>query len=162
MSDPHSTPPGADPALPLDPDIETPRPGQPSRPSLPHALAVFAGGCIGTLARHSVMVHVHPSPHAFPWAIVTINMIGALLLGVLGGSLFASRPDAVALRLFLGAGILGGWTTYSAIVVGLLTFAHFGAWLLLAINIVAAGLLPFAAAGVGLVIGSGLVRTGRA
>ncbi len=148
-------------ALPLDPDIEAPGSGHPIRPSMAHAAAVFAGGCIGTLGRHSVMVHLHPSPHAFPWAIVTVNMIGAMLLGVLGGSLFASRPEAVTLRLFLGAGVLGGWTTYSAIVVGLLTFAHFGSWLLLSLNIVVASVLPFMAASLGLVVGNLIVRTGR-
>ena len=107
------------------------------------------------------MVHLHPPPHAFPWAIVTVNMIGAMLLGVLGGSLFASRPEAVTLRLFLGAGVLGGWTTYSAIVVGLLTFVHFGSWLLLSLNIVVASVLPFMAASLGLVVGNLIVRTGR-
>lgn len=153
--------PPTDDTLPLDPDIEAPSAGQPSRPTLTHAAAVFAGGCIGSVGRYAVMIHTHPSVHAFPWTIVTINMVGAFALGVLGGSLFTTRPDAVTLRLFLGAGVLGGWTTYSGIVVGLLTFAHFGSWGLFAINMVAAGLLPFAGAGIGLVIGSTLARTGR-
>ena len=118
-------------ALPIDPDIEAPGSGHPIRPSMAHAAAVF------------------------------VNMIGAMLLGVLGGSLFASRPEAVTLRLFLGAGVLGGWTTYSAIVVGLLTFAHFGSWLLLSLNIVVASVLPFMAAALGLVVGNLIVRTGR-
>jgi CrcB protein len=152
---------GEDVALPLDPDIEAPAIGHPTRPTPSHALAVFAGGCMGTLARYGVTLHLHQSPHAFPWTIVSINVIGALLLGVLGGSLFTSRPESVTLRLFLGAGILGGWTTYSAIVVGLLTFAHFGEWILLVVNMVAAGLLPFAGASIGLVVGNSIVRMGR-
>ena len=123
---------------------------------------MFAGGCIGTLARYGVTVHVHRAPHTFPWAIVTINLIGAFLLGILGGSLFSRRPDAVALRLFLGAGVLGGWTTYSAIVVGLLYFAHMGSWALLMANLVAAVVLPFIAAAIGLVIGNTILRAGRA
>jgi CrcB protein len=152
---------GEDVALPLDPDIEAPAIGHPTRPTPSHALAVFAGGCIGTLLRYGVTQELHQSPHAFPWTIVTINAIGALLLGILGGSLFITRPESVTLRLFLGAGILGGWTTYSAIVVGLLTFAHFGHWVLLVVNMIAAVLLPFAGASIGLVVGNSIVRMGR-
>ena len=134
----------------------------PTRPSLIHASAVFAGGCLGTLGRYAVTFNVHLAPRSFPWVIVSINLIGAFLLGVLGGSLFTSRPDAVTLRLFLGAGVLGGWTTYSSIIVGVLTLAHLGSWVVCGLNVLVAVVVPFAAAVVGLVIGGAVIRSGRA
>ena len=148
-------------AILVDPDIEAPSSTHPTRPTLIHASAVFAGGCLGTLARYAVTFNVHLAPRAFPWVIMTINVVGALLLGVLGGSLFTSRPQAVTLRLFLGAGVLGGWTTYSSVIVGLVTLAHLGSWVLCGLNFIVAVVLPLAAAAIGLVIGDLLIRSGR-
>jgi len=156
MSEPLDRP-SEDPRL-LDPDIEAPAPDGHPRPTLPHALAVFVGGSVGTMARYGVTANVHLMARSFPWTIMTINVTGALLLGVLGGSVFAARPDAVTLRLFLGAGVLGGWTTYSSIIAGLLTLAHLGSWGMATLNLLAALLMPVAAASVGLVVGSALLR----
>ena len=44
---------------------------------------------------------------------IPVNIIGGLLLGLLTATLL--RPDGdEALRLFLGVGVLGGFTTFSA------------------------------------------------
>ncbi len=51
---------------------------------------------------------------AFPWGILSINVIGSTLIGVVVG-VFAFRANAPSdLRLFLTTGILGGFTTFSA------------------------------------------------
>lgn len=55
-----------------------------------------------------------PDAADFPLATLVVNVVGALLLGVLAARL-PSTSDA---RVFLGTGILGGFTTYSAFAVG--------------------------------------------
>ena len=48
----------------------------------------------------------------FPWATLLINLSGSLLLGVLTGLvLFRGAPDQ--LRMVLGTGFCGGYTTFS-------------------------------------------------
>jgi CrcB protein len=72
------------------------------------------GGAIGAGARHLVgqvmLVRLGPG---FPWWTFSINIVGSLLMGVLIGWL-ALRGGSDTARLFLGVGILGGFTTFSS------------------------------------------------
>lgn len=79
------------------------------------ALIVFIGSGIGGVARHLFNGFVGTVlGTAFPWGILSINVIGSTLIGVVVG-LFAFRSDTPAeVRLFLTTGILGGFTTFSA------------------------------------------------
>lgn len=55
-------------------------------------------------------------PGALPWPTLVVNVSGSLLLGLLTGLvLFAGAPDA--LRVALGTGFCGGYTTFSAVCV---------------------------------------------
>lgn len=87
---------------------------------------VFAGGFSGTLARYFLSAPLLalaglfvPGAHAsFPYDILAINLSGACALGVLYGLVergFAISPD---LRLTLGTGFLGAYTTFSSLAVG--------------------------------------------
>ncbi len=81
-----------------------------------HLLAVFAGGMLGTLGRWAVGEWLV----SYQSATLLVNLSGALLLGLLVGWL-AGRPDAgrrQTVRLLLGTGVLGAWTSYSALVIG--------------------------------------------
>ncbi|MFF0468689.1 fluoride efflux transporter FluC [Micromonospora zamorensis] len=75
---------------------------------------IAAGGVLGALARAGLQ---HAAPHpptGFPWATFGINVAGCLLIGVLMavlGHLDGGHPLA---RPFLGVGVLGGFTTFSA------------------------------------------------
>lgn len=78
---------------------------------------VFAGGALGTLARELLMLAV-PSTGRLPLSILIANLSGALLLGLLLEML--GRPGERGslhqrVRAFLGTGVLGGFTTYSAL-----------------------------------------------
>jgi CrcB protein len=55
--------------------------------------------------------------HAFPLHTLAINVVGSLLLGVLLERLArrGPSPSRTRLRLLLGTGALGGFTTYSAL-----------------------------------------------
>ncbi|NUJ87661.1 CrcB family protein [Plantibacter sp. MCCC 1A11337] len=78
---------------------------------------VALGGAIGTGAREAISLAVPPIG-GVPVAILGINVVGAFLLGLLLESLLRRGPDDGRrrdLRLFLGTGVLGGFTTYSAL-----------------------------------------------
>lgn len=103
------------------------RPGQ--------LLLVFLGGAAGTAGREAVTLLL-PALHGFPSATFAVNILGALLLGLLLESLDragSSPKSARRMRLLLGTGFMGGFTTYS-------TFAVDGA-LLLAAGSVGLGVL---------------------
>jgi CrcB protein len=51
---------------------------------------------------------------AWPWGTFTINVLGSLLIGVLAGWLAFRGEGGAQWRLFLGTGVLGGFTTFSA------------------------------------------------
>jgi CrcB protein len=75
------------------------------------------GGALGALARWAVVLALPRSSGGWPWATLAVNLLGCLLIGVLLAVLAARRPDDDRLRTFLGAGVLGGFTTYSAFAV---------------------------------------------
>ena len=80
-------------------------------------LIVAAGGALGAVARYGVGVwafRLAPAA-AWPWATLAVNVLGGLAMGLLAGWL-AQRggADQERLRLLLGVGLLGGFTTFSA------------------------------------------------
>ncbi|MFI1995798.1 fluoride efflux transporter FluC [Actinoplanes sp. NPDC020271] len=75
--------------------------------------AVAAGGVLGALARYGVGVAWPHAPAEFPWATWSINVSGCFLIGVLYTALAQFRPESRLTRLFLGTGVLGGYTTFS-------------------------------------------------
>lgn len=87
---------------------------------------VFAGGFCGTLARALLALPIKSLsmalfPHAsalFPWDIFAINLSGALALGLLYGLSERGLPVPHDLRLALGPGFLGAFTTFSSYIVG--------------------------------------------
>lgn len=50
---------------------------------------------------------------AWPWGTFGVNVVGGLLMGLLAGWL-AARGGSEQVRLLLGVGVLGGFTTFSA------------------------------------------------
>lgn len=87
----------------------------------PRMLALVAiGGAAGTTARWQVSDTFAPDPGHWPWATFTINIVGSLLLGLLLETLLRSGHDAGwrrGVRVGVGTGLLGGFTTYSTFIV---------------------------------------------
>lgn len=80
---------------------------------------VFLGGSVGTLLRY-LITEVAPTPFNVPVAVVAINVIGAFALGFVLEALSRRGPDVGrrrGIRLLVGTGVLGGFTTYSALAV---------------------------------------------
>jgi CrcB protein len=75
-------------------------------------LVVAAGGALGSVARYGVgFVVARLFGLGFPWGTLTVNIIGGLAMGVLAARV---SPEHEQLRLLLGVGVLGGFTTFSA------------------------------------------------
>ena len=89
-----------------------------SEPSRGQAFAaVAAGGALGALARWGVDVAVDAGGHHPLWATLIVNLVGCFLMGLLV-SYVLSHPARHGLwRPFLGVGVLGGFTTFSAFAV---------------------------------------------
>ena len=84
--------------------------------SFKYFIAVVVGGALGAAARYLIMIGIgHWFGHGFPFATVVINIIGAFLLGsfVQISALFWSPSPE--LRIFITVGILGSFTTFSAL-----------------------------------------------
>ncbi len=107
---------------------------------------VFLGGALGTTARYLISSAI-PSWIGLPVGTFLINVVGAFVLGVLLEALALRGPDEGVrrnLRLFVGTGILGGFTTYSAFAVdtdGLLTSNNLAGSLVYAVATILIGAL---------------------
>jgi len=78
-------------------------------------ILVFVGGGLGTLARASID-QAWPA-QSWPWAIFCINLLGTAALAWLLTYLASRGPETrwgCRVRLGVGTGLLGGFTTYSA------------------------------------------------
>ena len=97
--------------------------------SLMPTLAVALGGAIGAAARFQVgsLATRLAGPHTdFPWGTLSVNIIGSLIMGLLLGWFAKGGTDSENLRLFLVAGLMGGFTTFSAFSAEMVTMLHRG------------------------------------
>ncbi len=76
--------------------------------------AVVLGGAIGTLSRWGIDEFVVAEGLSFPLATFAVNISGAFLLGIAGVVLIERMAGAEHLRAFLLIGLLGSYTTFSA------------------------------------------------
>jgi CrcB protein len=91
-------------------------------------LLVGLGGAIGAVARYGTGVLVAGLwRHPFPLATLLINIVGSLAMGLLVGWLARVLPPAQnEIRLFVAVGILGGFTTFSAFSLDVITLIERG------------------------------------
>jgi fluoride exporter len=88
----------------------------PARPGRGAWLAVAAGGLLGTELRYLLGLVFPEDPSALPWTTLGINVAGSFVLAALT-TLWIARPHtAFWLRAGLGPGLLGSFTTFSAVV----------------------------------------------
>ena len=76
------------------------------------SLSVAAGGAAGAWLRFMAgrLIGAHP----FPYATLSVNLLGSLAMGLLAGWLARHGEGGEQWRLLLGVGVLGGFTTFSA------------------------------------------------
>lgn len=137
------------------------------------ALAVFLGGGAGACLRAALvsafpaveagaLSALHPGLSGFPLSTLLINCAGAFLLGLLLALLAEFGQDTGYLRsvrLALGTGLLGGFTTYSAFAVQGLQLILDGRWGAAGFYVALSLVLGFLLAAIGLRAGSLLEKT---
>lgn len=81
---------------------------------------VAAGGALGAAGRFVLSGWMTRTlGTGFPWGTLLVNLLGSLLAGFVLVWLEGRGPSALMWRAFLMVGVLGGLTTYSALMVEL-------------------------------------------
>ena len=101
---------------------------------------VAAGGALGSWLRFLVARAFSPMAGAFPWATLTVNVVGSFAMGLLAGWLARMGSHGEGWRLLIGVGVLGGFTTFSAFSLDFAVLVERGA-LGMAMTYVAASLI---------------------
>jgi CrcB protein len=79
-------------------------------------LLIGVAGAAGALTRYGIATAAASAggPRAFPWTTLAINLVGSFLLGVLVELTAGDSPRfSDDVRLVLGVGFLGAFTTFS-------------------------------------------------
>lgn len=78
-------------------------------------LLVGLGGALGSMARYALAVLMLQNASArFPFGTLAVNVLGCVIAGVLAGLSERHGWPGTDARLFVFAGLLGGFTTFSA------------------------------------------------
>ena len=110
-------------------------------------LLVGAGSFLGGIARYLVSLSMKGVSGAFPWATMTVNIAGCLLIGVLW-AVFSRSTASSQLNLLLTVGFCGGFTTFSTFSkesLALLQAGSYTGFALYALGSVSVGILAVAA-----------------
>jgi len=113
--------------------------------------AVVIGGMLGTTLRLSLDTALPNAPTGLAASTLLVNVVGSLLLGILAGGL----PDRAPrwLRAGLTAGLLGSFTTFSALAVSVVLLADANLLLAAAASLTLNIALGIGAAAGGLILG---------
>jgi CrcB protein len=114
-------------------------------------LAVVIGGLVGTGARFAIDGALLHQDDQFPLSTLIVNVLGAFALGFLVARVWPTAPSW--LRAGLGVGLLGSFTTFSAVAVSLVSLTAAGGGMLALAYLAATLVLGLAAAWLGLRLG---------
>lgn len=111
-------------------------------------LALLIGGAAGTGLRLTIDTLLPHGGAAFPLGTVLLNIAGSFALGALVARVWPFAPGW--LRVGLGPGLLGSFTTFSALAVSVVELASFGAGWSAALDVAVSMVGGLAAAALGL------------
>ena len=94
------------------------------------SLIIGLGGFIGTILRFLLSSSIERSfATSLPIGTILVNLIGCFLIGLLSGYFTQKLGDQTQLFFFLTIGVLGGFTTFSAIAMDSQVFIENGEYL---------------------------------
>lgn len=126
---------------------------------LPAVIAVFCGGTIGSLVRLALGSLQPGAATSWPWATMLVNLTGAFLLGTITEWFAQTGKDEGlrrVVRLGLGTGCIGGYTTYSTFIIETDTRFAAHSFTLAGIYLALSVLLGLICAGLGIALGARL------
>lgn len=96
---------------------------------MPSLLLVMLGGAFGAGARHLVgrLTLSWFGPN-YPWGTLAVNLIGGFAMGLIASGLLRWGESGEQMRLLLGVGLLGGFTTFSAFSLDAMLMIERGEW----------------------------------
>lgn len=115
--------------------------------------AVAVGGVIGTGLRLTLDTVIPHTDTEFPLSTLLINVVGSFVLGALVATVWRRARTPNWLKVGLGTGTVGSFTTFSALIISLIAQAHNGLWMLAVLYLVMSLVLGFGAALLGLSLG---------
>lgn len=122
-----STPTTSDRTAPAGERGAPPPPPRPPHHHLGLVGLVAAGGVAGTAARYGTSLWLGTAGSGLPTATLTVNLVGCFLLGLLLEALGRRGPETPRMRgvrLGLGTGVMGGFTTFSSLAEELAQLVH--------------------------------------
>jgi CrcB protein len=114
-------------------------------------LLVALGGALGSVLRYATNgIAIRWLGLDFPYGTMIVNLVGSFLIGVVQALAAEAAVVPEPARLFLSAGVMGGFTTYSAFAYETVGLMSAEAWPRAAANIVVttAGCLTLCAVGI--------------
>ncbi len=119
-----------------------------------NVLAVALGGAIGASLRYAIAQLIGPRLRAdFPLATLSVNVVGAFLLGIVMALAVERGEIGHWWRLFLSVGLLGGFTTFSTFAFETVELVHEGAYAVALLNAAGSVIAGLLAAVAGLYLG---------
>jgi fluoride exporter len=100
-------------------------------------LAVAAGGALGSVARYALSTAVlRATGSLFPAGTFVVNLVGCFAFGVIAGAAEQRVALSPEVRMFLLAGVIGGFTTFSSYAFESFALLRDGQFLAASVNIV--------------------------
>lgn len=118
-------------------------------------LMIAIGGAFGALSRYGMTRWINSYwQHHFPFATLSINVLGCILMGVAFVVISEKMPSLEPYRPLLMVGFLGAFTTFSTFSLEIVSLINMQAWL----SAVSYLLLSCILGVVGLAIGMAVAR----
>lgn len=117
-------------------------------------LSVAIGGAAGALARYgTVLAYQRFALSTFPLAILTVNVLGSLLFGLIWAYAEDRNWISENMRLLVLTGFLGSFTTFSTFAFDEVMFIRSGSWAIFVANLLISNAAALMAMFVGFRVG---------